>query len=71
MNTTVLQTVSLSRSFGQLTAVDRVDLVVPAGSIYGLPGAQWSRKNHHHPHVAGVRFGSPFGWKSSLVWPGA
>jgi ABC-2 type transport system ATP-binding protein len=35
---TAIQTMGLSRKFGQLTAVDRIDLRVKRGQIFGLLG---------------------------------
>ena len=40
-----LQTRGLTRSFGDLTAVDSVDLVVPAGSFYGFLGPNGAGKS--------------------------
>jgi ABC-2 type transport system ATP-binding protein len=40
-----LQTQGLTRHFGDLTAVDSVDLVVPAGSFYGFLGPNGAGKS--------------------------
>jgi len=40
-----LQTQGLTRKFGDLTAVDSVDLVVPAGSFYGFLGPNGAGKS--------------------------
>jgi len=40
-----LQTKGLTRRFGDLTAVDSVDLVVPAGSFYGFLGPNGAGKS--------------------------
>jgi ABC-type multidrug transport system ATPase subunit len=44
MDTNILQTESLSRSFGNLTAVDQVNLSVPSSSIYGFLGPNGAGK---------------------------
>ena len=41
---TVLETRGLGKSFGRVTAVDRLDLVVPQGSVFGLLGPNGSGK---------------------------
>jgi ABC-2 type transport system ATP-binding protein len=43
--TPAIQTWGLTRRFGDLTAVDHVDLVVPRGSIYGFLGPNGSGKS--------------------------
>ena len=43
--TPALQTRGLTRHFGDLTAVDSVDLVVPAGSFYGFLGPNGAGKS--------------------------
>jgi len=44
MNTIAIQTDELSRSFGELKALDRLSLEVPAGSIFGFLGPNGSGK---------------------------
>jgi ABC-2 type transport system ATP-binding protein len=40
----IIETYDLSKSYGRLTAVDQVNLAIPAGSIYGIVGAGGSGK---------------------------
>jgi len=40
----VIETSGLTRRFGKMTAVDRVDLAVPRGSVYGFLGANGAGK---------------------------
>lgn len=44
MSESVIQTSSLTRRFGDLTAVDNVDLQVPRGSVYGFLGPNGAGK---------------------------
>ncbi|BBB47061.1 ABC transporter ATP-binding protein [Pelolinea submarina] len=44
MDKNILQTFSLSRNFGELKAVDNLDLSVPEGSIYGFLGPNGAGK---------------------------
>ena len=37
MSEMAIQTRGLTRRFGRLTAVDEIELRVPAGSVYGFP----------------------------------
>ena len=41
--TIAIQTNGLTRCFGDLYAVDNLDLCVEAGKFYGFLGAQWRR----------------------------
>jgi ABC-type multidrug transport system ATPase subunit len=45
VSTAAIRAVGLSRRFGRLTAVDRVDLDVPRGTIFGLLGPNGSGKS--------------------------
>ncbi|NIM61277.1 MAG: ATP-binding cassette domain-containing protein, partial [Acidobacteria bacterium] len=40
-----MRTVGLTRRFGDLTAVDSVDLAVPGGSFYGFLGPNGAGKS--------------------------
>ena len=44
MTTDIIETQSLTRRFGQLTAVDKVDLRVPKASVYGFLGPNGAGK---------------------------
>ena len=44
MSATVVETVGMSRNFGQKTAVDKVDMTIPKGTVYGLLGPNGSGK---------------------------
>lgn len=45
MNELAIRTRGLSRRFGELVAVDRLDLAIPAGTIYGFLGPNGSGKS--------------------------
>ena len=47
----ILETNDLTRSFGEILAVDRLNLNVAAGEVFGLPG----------PNIAG------FGWSLRIA----
>lgn len=42
---TAIETIGLTRSFGQFTAVDRLDLSVPAGTFFGFLGPNGAGKS--------------------------
>lgn len=44
MSATIIETAGLTRKFGRLTAVDNLELRVPAGSIYGFLGPNGAGK---------------------------
>ena len=50
----VIEAKGLTRRFGSFTAVDHVDLVVPAGSIYGFLGPNGSGKSTFIRMLCGV-----------------
>jgi hypothetical protein len=41
----------LTRRFGDLLAVDNVDLTVPRGQVYGFLGPERVGQVDHHPHA--------------------
>lgn len=43
----------LHKSFGEVHAVNGVDLTIPAGEIYGLVGADGAGKNYYLALVSG------------------
>jgi hypothetical protein len=49
-----VQAAGLARWFGGRTAVDRVDLPVPAGTAFGYLGARRRREDHADPDAAGA-----------------
>lgn len=68
MQKSTIATYGLTRRFGRITAVDEIDLRVPAGSIYGFLGPNGAGKTTTirmllgliHPHVGKIElFGSP------------
>ena len=68
MQKNAIATYGLTRRFGRITAVDEIDLRVPAGSIYGFLGPNGAGKTTTirmllgliHPHVGKIElFGSP------------
>jgi gallidermin-class lantibiotic protection ABC transporter ATP-binding subunit len=50
----ILETADLTRAFGRQRAVDRVDLAVPTGSIYGLLGPNGAGKSTLLKMLAGL-----------------
>lgn len=50
-----LSTWAVSKQYGQVTALDRVDLEVPAGSVYGLVGPNGAGKTTMLGILAGLR----------------
>ena len=58
--TLAIETIGLSKHFGQHRAVDTLDLAIHQGSSLWLSRAQWSRENHYHSNV--VRIDTPNEW---------
>ena len=48
-----IETRGLTRRFGKITAVDRLDLKVAKGTVCGLSRIQWCRKNDDHQDADG------------------
>lgn len=55
MSTTAISTTSLTKRYGSRTALDRVDLDVPRGSVYGLVGPNGAGKTTLLAILAGLR----------------
>jgi ABC-2 type transport system ATP-binding protein len=55
MTATVVTTVGLTKQYGQTTALDAVDIMVPKGAIYGLVGPNGAGKTTLLGVLAGLR----------------
>ena len=47
---------NLRKSFGGLAAVDGLSFDIHKQEIFGAPGTQRGRQDHHHPHAVDGAF---------------
>ncbi len=47
-----IRTAGLTKDFGDLRAVNEIDLDLPEGGVAGFVGSERCRQVHHHPHAA-------------------
>ncbi len=61
----IIETENLTKRYGTATVVDKVNLHVPTGKIYGFARQKRSRQNHSNEND--VAACSPNGWNGTLV----